>query len=126
LLQPGVAERTILISAWDPSQIADSKLVQFWQTRPPSQHPLSWHTYTAYNAAQVLITAMQQHPGAALDRASVQQKLLEPGFVAQGAAGEIRFRDRTGELQNPQVEFTGVLQCGDRAIFQIQGQRCPP
>lgn len=126
LLQPGVAERTILISAWDPSQTADSKLVQFWQTRPPSQHPLSWHTYTAYNAAQVLITAMQQHPGAALDRASVQQKLLEPGFVAQGAAGEIRFRDRTGELQNPQVVFTGVLQCGDRAIFQIQGQRCPP
>jgi eukaryotic-like serine/threonine-protein kinase len=128
LLQPGVAKRTIIVSAWDPSQTSGSKLVKFWQPRPigSSEHPLSWHTYTTYNAAQVLITAIQQHREQPLDRATLQQQLIEPGFVAQGVSGEIRFRDGTGELQNPQVVITGVLQCGEKTIFQVLEQKtCP-
>ncbi|WNZ47654.1 bifunctional serine/threonine-protein kinase/ABC transporter substrate-binding protein [Leptolyngbya boryana CZ1] len=120
LLVPQAVDRTIIASTWEPSQNQDSSLVKFWQR---SQHPISWHTYTTYNAAQVIIRAVQQ--GEALDRASLRQQIAAPTFSAPGATGEVRFRDGTGELQTPRITLTQVLKC-DRILFQaLEQSTCP-
>ncbi|MGI0491626.1 protein kinase domain-containing protein [Alkalinema pantanalense CENA528] len=121
LLDPKAVDRTIIASAWDPSVEQNSQLVKFWNL---AQQPISWHTYTTYNAAQVVISALAQRKGQSLDRAMLRQIIASPTFSAVGAAGDVRFRDGTGELQTPRIVLTQVLQC-DRILFQtIEQPNC--
>jgi eukaryotic-like serine/threonine-protein kinase len=122
LLRPEVANRTVIVSAWDPSQATDSKLVNFWGAKPEqlTLQPLSWHTYTTYNAVQVAVQAIRQLSPPGRDRAALQAQLLTPGFKAIAAdSTPIRFRDGSGELLNPRVVLTGVQQCGGKTQFQV-------
>jgi eukaryotic-like serine/threonine-protein kinase len=120
-------DRTVLASPWDPNQAASSRLVQFWQsssTPRPYQQP-SWHAYTTYNAAQMLIAAIQQSP--APDRGNLRVRLSAPGFSAKDASDAVlRFRDETGELAKPQITLTRVVQCGEQLAFRTLDQpECP-
>lgn len=63
---------------------------------------VSWRTAMAYDATKALIAALERQPS----RQGVQQALSAPDFVAQGAAGEIRFLasgDRNQATQLVQV-----------------------
>ncbi|NJK53441.1 MAG: ABC transporter substrate-binding protein [Leptolyngbyaceae cyanobacterium SU_3_3] len=123
LLDPQALDRTIIASTWEPNQDRNSKLVKFWSL---AQQPISWHTYTTYNAAQVVVSAISQRQGQPLDRPLLRQQIASPTFSAPGAAGEVRFRDGTGELQTPKIVLTQVLKC-DRILFQSLDQpTCPP
>lgn len=119
LLQPAAVARTVVSAAWDPLAQPDAPLVKFWQ--PPAQvtlQPVSWRTYTAYNAAKVFITAIQQRQGQGLNREQIRQQIAAPNFVAPGATGAVRFREGTGELQRPQIVLTQVCQQGNQIQFQ--------
>jgi ABC-type branched-subunit amino acid transport system substrate-binding protein len=127
LLNDGVVNHTIIASPWDPNQAKNSKLVKFWlsSSAPPPYRQPSWHTYTTYNAAQMLITAIKQHPRQQIDRIILRERLAAPGFSAKGASDEIlRFRDGTGELQKPQVILTQVMQCGGQVVFRTLDGCC--
>jgi eukaryotic-like serine/threonine-protein kinase len=130
LLDSKVVDRTIIASAWDPSQDEKSILKQFWQSSGASpERSLSWHTYTSYNAVQVIVAALEK--GQAIDRLQLRQALASPSFSAAGAAGPIRFRDGTGELQTTSITLIKVLKCrtgkqGDRILFQaLDRPSCP-
>ena len=129
LLNDRVVNHTIIASPWDPNQAKNSQLVKFWQSSsaPPPYRQPSWYAYTTYNAAQMLITAIQQHPRQQIDRIILRERLAAPGFSAKGASDEIlRFRDGTGELQKPQVILTQVMQCRGQVVFQTLEQTgCP-
>ena len=103
------------------------KLVQFWQsssTPRPYQQP-SWHAYTTYNAAQMLIAAIQQSP--LPDRGNLRVRLSAPGFSAKDASDAmLRFRDETGELAKPQITLTRVVLCREQLAFRTLDQpECP-
>lgn len=71
---------------------------------------VNWRTATAYDAAQTLISALQQAP----NRAGVQQALRSPDFFASGATGTVRFLP-TGD-RNQGVQLVTV-QPGLRSGF---------
>ncbi len=132
LLASPMVGRTIIASTGDSSPVADSILKKFWQSpADSSQQPLSWHTYTAYDAAQVAISAIKQRKGQNIDRALLREQLAAPSFSAVGAAGPIRFRDGTGELQTFNIVLTKISKCkslgrADSIQFQAIGQpNCP-
>ncbi len=124
LLDPLMVGRTIIASAGDVSQTPDSILQKFWQSPPNAPQPLiSWHTATAYDAAQVVISAIERGQGQNRDRASLREQIAAPGFAAVGASGPIRFRDGTGELQTFNIVLTKIAQCkslgrADTLVFQ--------
>jgi eukaryotic-like serine/threonine-protein kinase len=125
LLNDQVVNHTIIASPWEPNQAKNSKLVKFWQSSsaPAPYRQPSWHTYTTYNAAQMLITAIQQHPEQPIDRLILRERLAAPGFSAKGASDEIlRFRDGTGELQKPQITLTQVVRCQGQVVFRTLEQ----
>jgi eukaryotic-like serine/threonine-protein kinase len=132
LLDSQVVDRTIIASAWDPSQDKTSVLNRFWQSAEDSpERSLSWHTYTAYNAVQVIVAALEK--GGPIDRSQLRRVMASPGFSASGAAGPIRFREGSGELQTAGITLTKILKCpakrgqqGDRILFQTLEQvSCP-
>ncbi|MDF5717194.1 MAG: ABC transporter substrate-binding protein [Rhizonema sp. NSF051] len=129
LLDNHVVNHTVIASPWNLNQAKNSKLVKFWQSSsaPPPYRQPSWYVYTTYNAAQMLITAIQQHPEQQIDRIILRERLAAPGFSAKGASDEIvRFRDGTGELQKPQVFLTQVMQCRGQVVFRTLEQTgCP-
>jgi eukaryotic-like serine/threonine-protein kinase len=132
LLDSRVVDRTIIASAWDPSQDEKSILRTFWQSSGDGpERSLSWHTYTAYNAVQVIVTALAQQSGPTIDRLQLRQALASPSFSAEGAAGPVRFRDGTGELQTTSITLIKVLKCrtgkqAERILFQaIDRASCP-
>jgi ABC-type branched-subunit amino acid transport system substrate-binding protein len=130
LLIPQAVDRTIIAATWEPSQDPNSRLIKFWSQRTPPKQPIFWHTYTSYNATQVLISAIGQRRGQPLDRSLLRQQIAAPTFSAPGASGEVRFRDGTGELQTPKITLIQVLKCdslSDRILFQaIDQPTCPP
>jgi eukaryotic-like serine/threonine-protein kinase len=134
LLNAQMVDRTIIASTWDPNQDSQSIFRQFWQVREEIPEPsLSWHTYTAYNAVQVIIQALTQRPETAIDRSQLRQILAAPAFSAPGATGPIRFRDGTGEIQATNMTLVKVTKCkvatkdqGDRILFQALEKDCPP
>ncbi len=71
---------------------------------------INWRTTMAYDATEALITAISKNP----TRQGVQQALLDPNFVAQGGAGDIRFLP-SGD-RNQQVQLVTIIK-GNRSGF---------
>jgi ABC-type branched-subunit amino acid transport system substrate-binding protein len=111
LLDSSITAKIVIASNWEVSQNPNSPLAQFWQPKSGQGRAIAWQTYTTYNAAQVLITALQQDPS--LDRSTLRQRIAANGFSASGASGEIRFDG--GELQQPQVTLTTIAPCPSAA-----------
>jgi eukaryotic-like serine/threonine-protein kinase len=112
LLIPEAVGHAIIASAWDPVGDPKSNLVRFWQAPANiTPQPVTWRTYTSYNAAQVLITAIHQRRGKKITRDLLRQQISAPNFSAPGASGPIRFREGTGELQIPRIVINQVLNC---------------
>ena len=47
-------------------------------------------------------------------RVRLQEKLSEPTFKADSLGVELRFRERSGEIANPNITLTTIAKCGDR------------
>jgi eukaryotic-like serine/threonine-protein kinase len=120
--------RTVIAAPWDPNQAGAAQLGQFWQSNatPRAYQQPSWHAYTTYNAAQMLIAAIQQSPGRP-DRQTLRARLAAPGFAAVDGSGQmLRFRDGTGELEKPQITLTRLVLCGEQVSFRaLEQPDCP-
>ncbi len=68
---------------------------------------VNWRTAMAYDATRALIAAIQANP----TRAGIQQALADPDFVAEGAAGEVRFL-QSGDRDTP-IQLVRVVQADE-------------
>lgn len=73
---------------------------------------VDWRTLTSYNATWILATALND--SAVRSRVRFQEKLSEPTFKADSLGVELRFRERSGEIANPNITLTTIAKCGDR------------
>lgn len=71
---------------------------------------VNWRSAMSYDAAEVLIAALQQNP----TREGVQQALSNPGFSIQGATGTVRFLP-SGD-RNQAMQLT-VIKPGERSGY---------
>ncbi len=107
------ASKVIFASAWDVSDDRNSPLIKFWQDSSMNQdNSVDWRTLTSYNATWILATALND--SAVRSRVRLQEKLSEPTFKADSLGVELRFRERSGEIANPNITLTTIAKCGDR------------
>ncbi len=118
-------KKMIFSAAWDVSQNPNSELIRFWKDPKNSDSmPVDWRTYTSYNATWILATALND--STIRTRESLRGKLDTPGFKAIGMDGEIRFREKSGELADPKITMSVIQQCGDRlTTVDFYNQVCP-
>ncbi len=123
---PLVQGKMIFSAAWDVSDDPKSPLIQFWKDdRIPQESSVDWRTFTSYNATWILATALND--SAVRSRERLQKKLSEPTFKADTVSGELRFRERSGELAKPNITLTTIKQCGDRyRTVNFYKPICPP
>lgn len=109
------ASKMIFAAAWDVSDDRNSPLIKFWSDSLMNQdNPVDWRTLTSYNATWILATALND--SAVRSRVRLQEKLSEPTFKADSLGVELRFRERSGEVANPNITLTTIAKCGDRYI----------
>ncbi len=107
------ASKMIFSAAWDVSDDRNSPLVKFWQDGLMNQDSsVDWRTLTSYNATWILATALND--SAIRSRVRLQEKLSDPAFKANPLGVELRFRERSGEIANPNITLTTIAKCGDR------------
>ena len=107
------ASKMIFAAAWDVSDDRNSPLIKFWQDSSMNQdNSVDWRTLTSYNATWILATALND--SAVRSRVRLQEKLSEPTFKADSLGVELRFRERSGEIANPNITLTTIAKCGDR------------
>ena len=107
------ASKMIFVAAWDVSDDRNSPLIKFWQDSSMNQDSsVDWRTLTSYNATWILATALND--SAVRSRVRLQEKLSEPTFKADSLGVELRFRERSGEIANPNITLTTIAKCGDR------------
>ncbi len=119
------AGNVIFSSAWDVSENRQSPLVSFWED-PHSikENGVDWRSLTSYNAVWILATAFNDSSVRTRDR--LQRKLSHADFKVNGLAGELRFREQSGELANPKIVLSTVKKCGDRYLtVNFYKQVCP-
>ena len=107
------ASKMIFSAAWDVSDDRNSPLIKFWQDSSMNQdNSVDWRTLTSYNATWILATALND--SAVRSRVRLQEKLSDPTFKADSFGVELRFREKSGEIANPNITITTIAKCGDR------------
>jgi ABC-type branched-subunit amino acid transport system substrate-binding protein len=125
LLTKEAVNRVTITSPWEMREHMKSGLVKFWQQGAAPQPQINWDAYTSYNAAQVLITAMQQNKERKLNRDTLQKLISAPGFSTP-APDKVQFIEGTGELKNAPHTLTIVAECNGKLIFVgLKSKSCP-
>jgi ABC-type branched-subunit amino acid transport system substrate-binding protein len=94
--------KVVIASNWEANQDLNSPIIKFWQAKSGKKAALTWQAFTTYNAAQVIITAMNDLER--LDRVKLREKIADPNFYALSTSGKIKFYK--GELQEPKILLT--------------------
>jgi eukaryotic-like serine/threonine-protein kinase len=94
--------KVVIASNWEANQDLNSPIIKFWQAKSGKKAALTWQAFTTYNAAQVIITAMNDLER--LDRVKLREKIAAPNFYALSTSGKIKFYK--GELQEPKILLT--------------------
>lgn len=97
ILRVAGAESVGMVLAF-PTSLAQSPFRQQFTTLWGNPTEISWRTILAYDAAQALITALQQDP----TRRGLQRVMASPGFSVKGAEGDVKFLpsgDRQGKVR---------------------------
>jgi eukaryotic-like serine/threonine-protein kinase len=124
LLTKNAVNRVTITSPWEMRENMESELVKFWQEGKATQPQVNWYAYTSYNAAQVLIAAMQQNKQQKLDRDTLRKLISAPGFST--ADGKVQFLEGTGELKNAPPTLTTVVECNGQPVFvRLNSKSCP-
>jgi ABC-type branched-subunit amino acid transport system substrate-binding protein len=125
LLTKEAINRVTITSPWEMRENMESGLVKFWQQGAAPQPQINWYAYTSYNAAQVLITAIQQNKQQKLDRDTLRKLISTPGFSTP-APDQVQFIEGTGELKNAPPTLTTVAECNGKPVFLgLKSKNCP-
>jgi eukaryotic-like serine/threonine-protein kinase len=125
LLTKEAVNRVTITSPWEMRENMESGLVKFWQQGTAPQPEINWYAYTTYNAAQVLITAMQQNKQQKLDRDKLRQLISAPDFSTP-EPDKVQFIEGTGELKNAPPTLTTVKECNGKPVFLgAKSKSCP-
>jgi len=76
--------------------------IELWDTAD-----VNWRTAMSYDAAKVLIAAIQQQSKPT--RIGLQQVLSSPEFSATGASGKIQF-ESSGDRRNPPIQLVKIVK----------------
>lgn len=82
----------------------------------------SWRTATTYDAALVLVKALEQIPKTGdirKLRRLLQEKLADSSFQVEGATGTIQFNPKTGDRKEQPTQLVTIVSCksADRYVF---------
>jgi eukaryotic-like serine/threonine-protein kinase len=125
LLTKEAVNRVTIVSPWEMRENMKSELVNFWRQGTKPQPQINWDAYTSYNAAQVLITAMQQNKQQKLDRDTLRKLISAPGFSTP-APDQVQFIEGSGELKNAPPTLTIVAECNGKPVFLgLKSKSCP-
>jgi eukaryotic-like serine/threonine-protein kinase len=124
LLTKEAIGRVTIISPGEMREDMKSKLASFWKQETEPQPQISWYAHTTYNAAQVLITAIQQNKHKKLDRNTLREWISASGFSTL-KPDKVRFKKGTGELDNPPSTRTTVVKCKEKLVFLPAKSKCP-
>ncbi len=125
LLTKEAVNRVTITSPWEMRENMESGLVKFWQQGTAPQPQINWYAHTTYNAAQVLITAMQQNKQQKLDRGTLRKLISAPGFSTP-EPDKVQFIEGTGELKNAPPTLTTVVECNGKPVFLgAKSKSCP-
>jgi eukaryotic-like serine/threonine-protein kinase len=125
LLTKEAVNRVTITSPWEMRENMESELVKFWQQGTAPQPQINWEAYTSYNAAQVLITAMQQSEQQQLNRNTLRKLISAPGFSTP-EPDKIQFLNGTGELEDAPSTLTTIVECNGKPIFLgLKSKSCP-
>jgi eukaryotic-like serine/threonine-protein kinase len=123
LLTKEAVNRVTIVSPWEMRENKESELVKFWQQGTEPRPQINWDAYTSYNAAQVLITAMQQNQEQKLDRDTLQKLISATGFSTP-KPNQVQFIENTGELKNAPPTLTTVAECNGKPVFLGVNESC--
>ncbi len=125
LLTKEAVNRVTITSPWEMRENMESGLVKFWQQGKAPQPQINWYAHTSYNAARVLITAMQQSQQRKLNRDTLRELISAPGFSTP-EPDKVQFIKGTGELENAPQALTTVVECNGKPVFLgLKSKSCP-